>query len=91
MTELLTHHCIDDLPVTAPEAIGIFKLNFPLIPARQTVADESRIAFNIHRKSVAEAFLRDAERIIKCFNLPLEASLYTGALYATLNIEFKRI
>lgn len=88
MTELFTDHCIDDLPMTASDAFEIFKMNFPLTPVKKS--DVNSISIDMV-KSIADHYLVDAERIIKCFNLPLEASLYKGPLFATLTIEFKRI
>lgn len=89
MEQTLTHHFIDDHTMTPSEALGIFRMHFPLIPARQITADESRMSFNFRHKTSAEDFLEDAERTIKLFNLPLEASLYKGPLYLTLLIESK--
>lgn len=80
---------VDCEPTASDLALEAFRKHFPL--TRVNVWPEGNgMTYSIHRKDVASDFKRDAERVIRLFNLPLVATTHKLLIGATLVIEYKR-
>lgn len=79
-----THHQVDDNPVQT--ALETFRVKFPY--TRVMVYDDC-LAYNITRKYLGSAVLKEANTLIKALKLPLKASLSPFVTDTNLIIEPK--
>lgn len=85
-----THHMVDDVCLTAAEAMGVFCKQFAL-PDPEIWADGKIIVFKLKHPRHAKSWERIAKQIIQQFDLPLEAGLQPWNLNGDQNlmIEYK--
>lgn len=69
-----THHMVDDVCLTAAEAMGLFCKQFAL-PDPDVHAHGKIITFKLKHPRHAASWERIAQQIINQWNLPLEANL----------------
>ncbi len=72
MEQVLTHHCIDDLPAQ-DRAMETFRRHFPFPNRQVTVSEDGRImTFRLRSSLMTANYLHMARIIIACFHLPLQ-------------------
>jgi hypothetical protein len=86
--QLIMDKLITIEPTESDLALEAFRKNFPLVKVN-VWPEGNGMTYTLHRKSIADSFLKDAERIIETFQLPLVACTYKTLLFATLVIEYK--